>query len=265
MRLHILNDLHLEFARWPREVDVNAVDADVTVLAGDIGVGLQGVAWALAAIRRPVIYVLGNHEYYGQRLMPELLAAARTKCRGTHVHLLENDAVVIEGVRFLGCTLWTDFALFEEEERNVRAMEVAGMKMGDFRRIMVGRRDGGYGKNKLIPFTPAMARERHLASRAWLERELATPHDGPTVVVTHHAPSARSLPYQEPSWLLDAAYASDLERLMGEERVRLWVHGHTHLATDYEIKGTRVVSNPRGYVPGEVVGEFQPGRVMKVV
>lgn len=264
MRLHILNDLHLEFARWPREVDLNAIDADVTVLAGDIGVGLQGITWALSSFRRPVFYVLGNHEYYGQRLMPELLAAAREKCRGTQVHLLENDAVVIDGVRFLGCTLWTDFALFEEEERNVRAMEVAGMKMGDFRHIIAGRRDGGYGKNKLIPLTPVMSRERHLALRAWLEGELAKPHDGPTVVVTHHAPSARSLTYQEPSWLLDAVYASNLDHLMGEERVRLWVHGHTHLAADYEIGGTRVVSNPRGYVPGEMVGDFKPILVVRV-
>lgn len=264
MRLHVLNDLHLEFAGWPREVDVNAIDADVTVLAGDIGVGLQGVTWALSAFRRPVIYVLGNHEYYGQRLMPELLAAARAKCRGTHVRLLENDAVVISGVRFLGCTLWTDFALFEEAERNVRAMEEAGMKMGDFRRIMAGRRNGGYGKNKLIPFAPTMARERHLASRAWLEGELARPHDGPTVVVTHHAPSARSLTYQEPTWLLDAAYASNLEHLMDKRRVRLWVHGHTHLATDYEIEGARVVSNPRGYVPMENNLDFQPSQVAKV-
>jgi predicted phosphodiesterase len=264
VRLHILNDLHLEFARWPKEVDVNAIDADVTVLAGDIGVGLEGVTWALAVFRRPVIYVLGNHEYYGQRLMSELLAAARAKCRGMHVHVLENDAVVIDGVRFLGCTLWTDFALFEEDERNARAMEEAGMKMGDFRHIMAGRRDGGYGKNKLIPFTPAMARKRHLVSRAWLEGELAKHHDGPTVVVTHHAPSARSLSYQEPSWLMDAAYASNFEHLMGREQVRLWVHGHTHLATDYEIEGTRVVSNPRGYVPGEVVGEFKPELVVRV-
>lgn len=264
MRLHILNDLHLEFARWPREVDVNAIDADVTVLAGDIGVGLQGVTWALSAFCRPVVYVLGNHEYYGQRLMPELLAAVRAKCRGTHVHVLENDAVMISGVRFLGCTLWTDFALFEEEEQNVRAMEVAGMKMGDFHRIMAGRRNGGYGRNKLIPFTPRMAVARHLESRAWLEAELAKPQDGPTVVVTHHAPSAGGLTYGEPSWLLDAAYASNLDHLMGEGRVRLWVHGHTHLTTDYELKGTRVLSNPRGYVPGEVVDDFSPSLAIQI-
>jgi predicted phosphodiesterase len=264
VRLHIVNDLHLEFARWPREVDLNAIDADVTVLAGDIGVGLGGVTWALAAFRRPVIYVLGNHEYYGQRLMPELLAAARAKCRGTHVYLLENDAVAIDGVRFLGCTLWTDFALFEEEERNLRAMEEAGMKMGDFRHIIAGRRDGGYGKNKLIPFTPAMARARHLASRAWLEGELAKPHDGPTVVVTHHAPSARSLAYQEPTWLLDAAYASNLEHLMDKRRVRLWVHGHTHLATDYQVADTRIISNPRGYLPTEPVGAFDLALTLEI-
>ena len=264
MRLHILNDLHLEFADWPRKVDVNAIDADVTVLAGDIGVGLEGVAWALSAFRRPVVYVLGNHEYYGQRLMPELLAAARAKCRGTQVHLLENDAVAIDGVRFLGCTLWTDFALFEEEERNVRAMEEEAMKMGDFRQIISGRRDGGYGKNKLVPFTPQMAIVRHQASRAWLETELDMPHDGPTVVVTHHAPSARSLTYQEPTWLLDSAYASNLEHLMGTERVRLWVHGHTHLTTDYHVAGTHIISNPRGYLSTEPVGTFDPALMLEV-
>lgn len=264
MKLHILSDLHLEFAKWPREADVNAIEADVTVLAGDIGVGMEGIAWALSVFRRPVVYVLGNHEYYGQRLMPDLLAEARERCRGTHIHLLENDAVMIGGVRFLGCTLWTDFALFEDAERNARAMEEAGMKMGDFRHAMVGRRGGGNGKNKLIPFTPAMSRERHLASRAWLEAELDKPHDGPTVVVTHHAPSARSLTYQEPSWLLDAAFASNLERLMGEDHAGLWVHGHTHLATDYEVAGTRVVSNPRGYVPEERVREFLAGMVVEL-
>ncbi|MBE7459640.1 MAG: metallophosphoesterase family protein [Zoogloeaceae bacterium] len=112
MKLHILSDIHLEFSSWPRQVDINAIDADLTILAGDSGVGLEGVMWALSAIRRPVVYVCGNHEHYGQRTMPKLLAAARKKCSGTHVHFLENDAVAINGVRFLGCTVWTRSSTF---------------------------------------------------------------------------------------------------------------------------------------------------------
>ena len=71
MKIHILSDIHLEFGKWRRTQDVNAIDADVTILAGDIGVGLSGIDWALT-FRRPVIYVLGNHEFYGQRPMETL-------------------------------------------------------------------------------------------------------------------------------------------------------------------------------------------------
>lgn len=263
MKIHAVNDLHLEISLW-MPTPSTVVAADLVVLAGDIGRHTHGLEWARTAFAdKRIVYVAGNHEFYFAD-MRGLAAQMRKAALDLGIDFLDNGEVVVGGMRFLGCTLWTDFALFEEEERNARAMEEAGTKMGDFRHIMAGRRDGGYGKNKLIPFTPAMSRKRHLASRAWLEGELARPHDGPTVVVTHHAPSARSLSYQEPSWLLDAAYASDLDHLMGEEQVRLWGHGHTHLATDYELKGTRVVSNPRGYVPGEVVGEFKPELVVRI-
>ena len=66
MRIHVLSDLHFEFQKWRNAIDVNEIEADVTVLAGDIAVGLEGVAWALKAFKRPVIYIMGNHEFYGQ-------------------------------------------------------------------------------------------------------------------------------------------------------------------------------------------------------
>lgn len=85
MRLHVLSDIHLEFGKWPKHVDINAIVADVTILAGDIGIGLEGMEW-VQTINRPVIYIMGNHEYYGQRPMRELLRKARAKCLDTNVH-----------------------------------------------------------------------------------------------------------------------------------------------------------------------------------
>jgi len=111
MKLHILNDLHIEFEDFAPP----ATDADVVILAGDIGVGVEGLRWAKDRfLDRPVIYVPGNHEFYHHdlSLIEELKAQAPE-----HIHVLNDDQVVIGGVRFLGCILWTDFALFGEAER----------------------------------------------------------------------------------------------------------------------------------------------------
>ena len=82
MRIHVLSDLHFEFQKWRREVDVNSILADVTVLAGDIAVGLDGIAWALKAFKRPVVYVMGNHEFYGQRPMAEVIQKRKRNAPG---------------------------------------------------------------------------------------------------------------------------------------------------------------------------------------
>ena len=81
----------------------------------------------------------------------------------------------------------------------------------------------------------------------WLEARLATAHEGPTVVITHHAPSPKSIHPRFAGSLLNACFVSDAERLMGADRVPLWIHGHTHDSFDYRVDGTRVVCNPRGY------------------
>lgn len=276
MKLHILSDLHFEFGKWPKSVDVNAVDADVTILAGDIGVGLEGIQWALT-IDRPVIYVMGNHEFYGQRPMNDLWRKARERVADTHIHLLENESVLIddpqtpgEPMRFLGATLWTDFCLLGAE-RQEACMESAGRTMTDYSAIYVSRRgkalsDGGYRSgHQGDRLTPRKILSLHHESRDFLERELARSPEplgiletwGKTVVVTHHAPSARSLRFQE------AAYASHLDHLVAQ--ADLWVHGHTHVAVDYMVGASgRVVSNPRGYAGREPVREFDPCFVVEV-
>lgn len=270
MKIHILDDIHLEFGKWSREVDIAAIDADVTVLAGDIGVGLAGLEWALG-FAHPVIYVMGNHEFYGQRPMIDLWRKAREKVAGTHVHLLENDVAVIDNVRFLGATLWTDFALLGADAR-ADAMKAVGQDMNDYDQISVsGRRSSprwdpveGRMARRGESLTPQYVLDRHQESRAFLEMALST-NPGPaahkTVVVTHHAPSALSLDPLSPD-PLDVAYASHLDNLVA--KADLWIHGHTHHPVDYRIGKARVVSNPRGYVGHKLVEGFRPDLVLEV-
>lgn len=271
LRIHILSDIHLEFGKWWKDFDVNAIDADLTILAGDIGIGLTGLQWALE-FERPVIYVMGNHEFYGQRPMTELWRKARAKVAGTHVHLLENESVIINDVRFLGCTLWTDFCLFGVDTQDAM-MRNAQAEMTDYQAIYVSTRRAstwdeisGRVRHGGDALTSRKTVTFHQESRDFLARELMRrPHDQAwqkTVVVTHHAPSALSLVDQVPIEALDAAYASNLDALVAQ--ADLWVHGHTHVPVDYKIGTTKVVSNPRGYTGHEVVAEFDPLRVVEV-
>lgn len=103
----------------------------------------------------------------------------------------------------------------------------------------------------------------HLSSRRWLEDRLAEPHAGPTVVVTHHAPLIRTRPDPPLLRAIAGAFASDLTDLMGAEKVTLWLYGHTHRAADLEIRGVRIVSNPRGY-PNQPVEGFDPNHVIEI-
>src|SRR3984957_5632434 len=119
MRAHILSDLHLEFGF----VEIPPAGADVVILAGDIDLGRKGRTWAREHFPGvPVIYVLGNHEFYRHSL-PELTKTLRRETEGSHIHLLEDSAVEINGYTFLGCTLWTDFRLLWDPEKAKRTAE----------------------------------------------------------------------------------------------------------------------------------------------
>lgn len=247
MKLHVLSDLHTEIADFaPPETD-----ADLVILAGDIGVGLAGLAWASRAFpARPVIYVPGNHEYYDHDI--SLMSALDATRRG-NIHVLNDDALEFGGVRFLGATLWTDFNFFGECDAWF-AKTRAKAWMPDFAVIRNGERR----------FTPEDSVGLHLQSRAWLGASLATPFAGPTVVVTHHLPASRSVASQYANDPLNPAFASRLEDLIETYKPALWIHGHTHVPCDYQIFDTRVICNPRGY-PGErEASAFRPGLVVEV-
>jgi len=250
VRLHVVSDLHVEFGAF----ELPATDADAVVLAGDTGLGIAGVRLARRWSRdRPVLFVAGNHEYY-RNAIPALTAELRAAAANSAVHVLENDEVVLDGVRFLGCTLWSDFMAAGEQELD-RSMAVCARLLNDYEVITWS--NGGR------TLQPADTRALHLASREWLAERLAVKHDGPTVIVTHHAPLLRTQPPSPVHRALVGAFASDLTELMDGDRAALWVFGHTHRTTDLQVEGTHVISNPRGY-PHEPVAAFDPTLVVEV-
>ena len=236
MKLNILSDLHL--SRGALAIPRNGADA--VVLAGDIARPKEAAAWA-AGFGKPVLYVPGNHEFYGGSIAGTV-RELKALCAGSNVRVLDDDAVVLGGVRFLGSTLWTDFRLFGEGEERLAAMREASKFMRDFQTIRMG--DGF--------FTPGDSAALFDAHARWLESRLAEPHDGPTVVITHHAPSRRSIHPRFAGSLLNACFVSDAERLIDARRACLWIHGHTHDGFDYRVNGVRVVCNPRGYAKNGV-------------
>jgi predicted phosphodiesterase len=240
MRLSVLSDLHVEVAGF----EPAPTDADLVVLAGDIHNGELAPRWARAAYPdREIVMVAGNHEFYDGEYFGTL-ERMRAAARETGVRLLENEAVVVGGVRLLGCTLWTDFRLFEAPGRTPAlsaqmAMDANRRLLADYAAIRIA---DGAGQRL---FSPEDAARLHHAAREWLRGELQCRWDGPTVVVTHHLPSWRSVHPAFAAWVTNAGFASELDELV--ERADLWIHGHTHTTQDYRIGASRVVCNPRGY------------------
>lgn len=248
MKIRLFSDLHLEF----EDFTPPAVKADVVVLAGDIHVKSRGIGWALKHFpHTPVVYVLGNHEYYGGQL-DRTLEKMRAKAFGTHVHILDKDSLVIDGVRFLGGTLWTDYRLTGNQPL---AEWDASQNLEDFKFI----------RTKLLRrIRPSDVLLKHNETRDWLSTELDTFFEGKTVVVSHHAPSELSIhpKYVQRPGHTNAAYASRLDHLLGDERVAFHFHGHVHNSVDYNLYGTRVVCNPRGYSPKHLNKDFKPDLIL---
>jgi len=234
LKIQYFSDIHLEFGAF----DAARTDADVIVAAGDIGVGLQGIEW-LRKFDKPAIYVAGNHEYYGGDIVHTCTAIAELTA-SSKVSFLENDTVEINGVRFLGATLWTDYL-----DGNDEVMEAAKTNMNDYQQIRCASGE----------LTPEQLYDINWESRFWLARELDRPFTGKTVVVTHHAPTMQSWPAANAA-NYSATYCNRLDQLISRYDIDLWIHGHVHAVIDYKLADTRVLCNPRGYTGYQVIEGF---------
>lgn len=238
-RLLVLSDLHLEMSVWdfPDRLPAH----DVAILAGDVSAPLVNSVRKLARVRDAgllrgeVVLVPGNHEFYGADMLQEM-EQGRREARDYGIHLLDGDEARFGDLRVLGATLWTDYGLYGDP---LRAMAEARVAMNDHRLIRIGGR----------AFAPEDAREIHRVQVGWLAERLRSPHDGRTVVVTHHGPSRASVHERYGTDPLNAAFSSDLDWLIGEAGPEIWIHGHTHHSFDYRIGRTRVLCNPKGYGP----------------
>ena len=283
MQVSVISDLHLEFA------DLTLPGGDVLILSGDImesknlkpdlyknpdsvaalgnlsHIILEGGRDDRRVDRfyrfmkeecskyREVIYIAGNHEFYNNMFdrTYEQLGTGLPE----NVKFLQNTSHVIDGVLFLGCTLWTDM-----NRADPITLNTVRQYMNDYRCIK--RLDEN--KNYLGRLTPEFTVLEHRKSMAWIKKQLDDNRVGakmPVVVVGHHAPSKRSTkPEYQDDYHINGAYSSNLDMFIEDyPEIRVWTHGHTHDLFDYQIGATRILCNPRGYKGYEHrADEFDP-------
>lgn len=233
MRIRVLSDLHQEFG----QTSIPPLDCDLIILAGDIHTKQNALAWIREfSGSTPVVYICGNHEFYGDRL-PRVTERLKEATAGSHIHVLENDVIELNGWHIYGCTLWTDMALQGEWQDGA---DEAGTRMNDYKRVR--NSDRHYRK-----LTPKDTREIHLRSLEKMEAFLSTHDPRRTVIVTHHAPSILSIPERRRSELISCAYASHMDDFILKHQPVLWIHGHIHHSNDYRIGATRILANPQAY------------------
>jgi Icc-related predicted phosphoesterase len=263
MKIWLMSDLHLEVEYHNVNYFGVPDDVDIALVAGDVARGgKEHVTWLQENIaphtKSGVVSVLGNHEFYRSSIESERLAAGRAAAWGD-VRVLDDMSWTVDGVRFVGATLWTDYDLFNPAGDPIlrdAAMYTARSGLNDHRLIRLV-------DSSSRPFIPAHAREIHRRSVEYIESVLATPYDGETVVVTHHGPARGSIGERYKNDTLTAAYISDLEPLIERYQPALWYHGHVHESFDYAIGRTRVMTNPKGYRLENHAG-FNPGLVIEI-
>ena len=284
MNIQLLSDLHLEsnLDFMPRPAPL----ADVLVLAGDIGSyqahsALRSAGDADFGLQRfsplhgwptPVLFVPGNHEYDGLDF-DEAHERLQETCARLGITWLERQVLQMGGVRFVGTTLWTDFDALgplagqalpdkipahfshpnSQYTRHLKARDKAFRAANYYLRKTQTTRHG-------LPWLAEEMRAQAMQCQDWLSQALATPFDGPTVVVTHFAPSLHSADPRYGKVPGTAGFCNALDHWLPQ--AQLWLHGHLHCASDYIHKGCRVVANPLGYAHKNEQLQFQAQQLL---
>jgi len=281
VNIQLLSDLHLESN--PHFTAQPLPGADLLVLAGDIGSYQNGsllsslniadfglarfsplpVSQGGAGWPTPVLFLPGNHEYDGLDF-DEAHARLRETCQRLGLVWLERESLVFGGVRFVGSTLWTDFDALSTQQalsgeitlgEQLQAREKAFRAANFYLKKNHSFRNGE-------PLLADALREQGLQAQAWLRHTLAQPFAGPTVVVTHFAPSLLSADPRYGQTPGTAGFCNSLDELL--PLARLWLHGHLHCRSDYVKHGCRVVANPLGYARKGEQATFCPALCIRV-
>lgn len=238
MRVKLWSDIHLEFANhkfdhlWTPSPD----DKETTlVLAGDIDIGVyaQDFIKLLCEHFRQVIFVCGNHEFYYHNFEEVIKGWQDFELNGpANFHFLHNDQRILDGVRFLGGTMWTSF-----DKGNPLVLHTVARVMNDYKQIT-------YQDNRITPY---FTMNQHTQFIEFLTSKLNEEFSGTTIVITHHSPG-NPIKRTGRRTDIDYAYFADIEDLIGNhDKIAYHFHGHTHQNWDYMINNTRVICNPYGY------------------
>lgn len=240
MKIVAASDLHLEFSQadWSQALAF-PTDTDVIVLAGDIGVGNLSTEIVLDLSdkypRSHIVWVAGNHEFYNHNIDSQIEKYRSACSKNDRVHFLENSSVEIHSVRFLGCTLWTDFSILSDSERS---MHIADRGVNDFSLIRTRDEDR---------FRPQDSAEFFKISSTYLEAELSISNSNKTVVVSHFPPGLKTHNKKYSLDGLAAYFQANVDHIINQYQPSLWIYGHNHCSDDFRIGNTRLVSNQLGY------------------
>lgn len=276
MKIQLVSDLHLEFSDI---IIPNEQGADVLILGGDIMIAQNLHEFAADDVTLPVsytqrgkaerfreflgrvsqafphvIYIAGNHEFYHGKF-PDALDWLRSEASVfPNVYFLEMQTKEINGIVFVGTTLWTDF-----NQGDPTTMAICSTSMNDYRVV----RDSTKNYSKLKPMTTL---GRHRESLTYIKSVIEADKSRQYVVVGHHAPSPQSThPRYANEDHLNGAYRSDLTGfILDHPQIKLWTHGHVHNVCDYMVGSTRVVCNPRGYEGYEPDSGWDPNFIVEV-
>ena len=253
MKLQLFSDLHIETIP-SAHFSLPVMDSDVIILAGDIHIGLYGIDWAAEIVethQKPVIYVAGNHEYYRREYFNLTQELRDFSVQVDNLYFLEKECIELNGVRFLGTTLWTNYrAEFGVDEFN--KFKQSASRISDHQLI----------KYRDHLFTPEDAFELNQESVEWLESEIDKPYIGKTVVVTHHGPSNSCIHPYYGFDDLTTAFLSDFDELV--KKADVWCYGHTHANLDTNVGKCRLVSNQKGYPHERMPSAFRPELVVEL-
>lgn len=232
------SDLHLENSNFDKH---SLISSGILILIGDISADFSLLDSFFRKVNPNVnvVYIPGNHEFEAKTIQEVVPYLKDFLSIYPNVRVLNNESCVIEGVKIIGSTLWTNFEISDNQIRK-DVLERVDAQFPEFNStVIIG--DNGKGRR----FTVLDAVDLFNESVKFLEFELKHNRSKlPTIVATHFTPSHRSTHPRFKDDAMNAYWSNQLDHLI--PLADYWLHGHTHDSHEYYVDNCFVGCNPRG-------------------